>query len=115
MFLAANLEGIAESADKAVAPNEKENFHMFLCTYTYMFTKNIHNTKDFTYHDLKGLIRNDDTVLVSGDNKSCVVVMRKTDYINKMQGMINDDIVNGLYKVAVEKTLTNLKHFKDFL
>ena len=61
------------------------------------------------------MIRNDDTVLVSGDKESCVVVMRKTDYINKMQGMIDDGIVNGLYKVAEDKTLTNLKHFKDFL
>ena len=46
---------------------------------------------------------------------ACVVVMRKTDYINKMQGMIDDGIVNGIYKVAEDKTLTNLKHFKDFL
>ena len=29
--------------------------------------------------------------------------------------MIDDGIVNGIYKVAEDKTLTNLKHFKDFL
>ena len=43
-FLAANLEGVAESVDKAVDPNEKENFHEFLRAYTDMFTKNVHNT-----------------------------------------------------------------------
>ena len=79
-FLAANLEGVAESTDKAVGPIEKENFHEFLCANTDIFTKNVHNTKDFTYHDLKGSIRNDDTVLVSGDKESCVVITRKTDY-----------------------------------
>ena len=42
---------------------------------------------------------------------ACVVVMRKTDYINKMQGIIDD----GIVKVAEDKTLTNLNYFKDFL
>ena len=32
-----------------------------------------------------------------------------------MQDMIDDGIVNGVYKVAEDKILTNLKHFKDFL
>ena len=43
-FLAANFEGVTESVDKAVDPNEKENFHEFLRAYTDMFTKNVHNT-----------------------------------------------------------------------
>ena len=38
-FLAANLEGVEESADKAVGPNEKENFHEFLRAYTDVYKK----------------------------------------------------------------------------
>ena len=43
--------------------------------------------------------------MVSGDKESCVVIMNKSDYQNKMQQMMNDGIGDGFYKVTVENTL----------
>ena len=42
--------------------------------------------------------------MVSGDKESCVVIMNKSDYQNKMQQMINDGIRDGIYKVTVDNT-----------
>ncbi|XP_066934351.1 uncharacterized protein [Clytia hemisphaerica] len=41
--------------------------------------------------------------------------MNRLDYINKLQGMIDDGINNGIYKQAEDTTLHDLKIFKDFL
>ena len=43
--------------------------------------------------------------MVANDIKSCVVIMNKSDYQNKMQQMINDGIRHGIYKVTVDNTL----------
>ena len=53
--------------------------------------------------------------MVSGDKESCVVIMNKSDYQNKMQQMINDGIRDGIYKVTADNTLDDLKTFKSFL
>ena len=34
-------------------------------------------------------IKDPETVILSGDKDSCVVIMNKNDYINKVQDMIN--------------------------
>lgn len=54
-------------------------------------------SKDYTYHNLKELIKNDDVVIVSGDKNSCVLVMDKTDYVTKLEEMINEGISKGVY------------------
>ena len=54
-------------------------------------------------------------VVVSGDKESCVVIMNKSDYQNKMQQMINDGIRDGIYKVTADNILDDLKTFKSFL
>ena len=87
-FLAANLENVAVTVANTIKGDEKENFHEFLRAYTDIFSKNVYNTKDYTYHNLKSLIRNENVVLVPGEKKSSVVVLNKSDYISKMQGMI---------------------------
>ena len=53
--------------------------------------------------------------MVSGDKESCVVIMNKSDYQNKMQQMIHDGIRDGIYKVTADNTLDDLKTFKSFL
>ena len=53
--------------------------------------------------------------MVSGDKESCVVIMNKSDYQNKVQQMINDWIRDGIYKVTADNTLDDLKTFKSFL
>ena len=64
-------------------------------------------TKDYTYHNLKDIIRDKDLVLLNGDKDFNVVVMNRTDY-NIMQKMIDDGIKNKIH----EETTDNI--LKDF-
>ena len=53
--------------------------------------------------------------MVSGGKGSCVVLIDETGYQDKLQKMVEDGIKDGIYKVAEENTLKNLKLFKSFL
>ena len=53
--------------------------------------------------------------MVSGDKQSCVVLIYKTDYQDKLQKMVDDGTKNGIYKVAEDNTLKDLELFKSFL
>ena len=83
------MESLAYSASKQVDPSQLENFHEFLRGYTYIFSKNVLSTNDETYKDLKNLIRKSDIGILIGDKDSSVVVMKRSDYIEKLEGMID--------------------------
>ena len=51
------MEALADSTNGNVKQEDKEEYHEVLIKYTNIFTKNISDTKDFTYHKLKNLIR----------------------------------------------------------
>ena len=87
--LATSLETVAERVTPIVEDSEKENFHQFLRKYTDIFSNNIYRAHDYTYYNLKRLSKDPETVILSGDKDSCVVIMNKNDYINKVQDMIN--------------------------
>ena len=53
--------------------------------------------------------------MVSRDKEAFVVLIDKTDYQDKLQKMIDDGIKNGIYKVAEDNTIKDLKLFKSFL
>ena len=53
--------------------------------YTGICTKNVFQTKDYTNHNFKNLIREKDVVVMKGDNDSSVVIVNKTDYIEKLE------------------------------
>ena len=54
-------------------------------------------------------------VVVSGDKESCVVLIDKTNYQDKLQKMVEEGIKNGIYKVAEHNTLKDQKLFKSLL
>ena len=83
-----------------------EHFHEFLRGYTDIFNNNIYATKDYTYHNLCGMIQKKDIVVVKGDKDSSVVIMKKSDYKTKFDTMTNDDIMKSTY---VEITYNTLK------
>ena len=47
--------------------------------------------------------------------KSRVVLTDKTDYQDKLQKMVDNSTKNGIYKVAEDNTLKDLKLFTSFL
>ena len=82
---------------------------------TDIFTKNVYSAKDHTYSKLKTLIRDKSVAVVPGDKDSTVVILDRKDYIEKLQGMIDDGIRDGVYETSSDSTLSDLKKFNDFL
>ena len=107
-FLAANMESLADSVKGNIDHKNLEHFHEFLRGYTDIFTNNIYATKDYTYHNLRGMIQNKDIVVVKGDKDSSVVIMKKSDYVTKLDTMIDDGIIKGTYVETTDNTLKEL-------
>ena len=113
--MAASFETLSHRASDCVHHQNLEDFYEFLRTYTDIFTKNVYATKDFTYSNLKNIIKNVKLVVLSGEKDSCVVIMQGGDYDMKFQNMIDDGIRQGIYSLTVDTTLSDLKKFQDFL
>ena len=113
--LAANFETHLHRASDCVHHQNLENCHEFLRAYTDIFTKNVYATEDFTYSNLKNIIKNDKLVILSGDKDLCVVIMQRGDKDIKLQNMIDDGIRQGIYSPLVDTNLSDLKKFQDFL
>ena len=61
------------------------------------------------------MINNDKIAIVSGDKDSCVVIMTREDFNNKLEAMLNDGISKGIYTATEDTTLRELKLFQNFL
>ena len=109
--LASNLEVIAEKITPSLENKRREDFHKFLRAYTDILSKNVYTTKDDTYHNLKRIINERLLAVVSGDKDSCILIIERDVYSNKLQQMINDRINRGVYTNAVDKTMKDLKTF----
>ena len=109
------MEFLADSVKDNIDHKNLEHFHEFLRGYTDIFTNNIYATKDYTYHNLRGMIQNKDIVLVKGYKDSSVVIMNKSDYVTRLDTMIDDGIIKGTYVETTDNTLKELSRFQDFL
>ena len=114
-FLAANMESLADSIKGNIDRKNLEHFHQFLRGYRVIFTNNIYATKDYTYYNLWGMIQNKDIVVIIGDKDYSVVRMKKSDYVTKLDTMIDDGIMKGSYVETNDSTLKELSQFQDFL
>ena len=103
--IATNMESLAYSASKQVDPSQLENFHEFLSGYTDIFSKNVLSTNDKTYKNLKNIIRKSNIVILRGDKDSSVVIMNRSDYIKKLEGVIEEGVRKGTYKKTEDTTL----------
>ena len=61
---------------KLFQQNFHEDFHEFLRAYTDIFTKHIYATKDFTYKNLKNIIKDENIAVLSGDKDFSIVIMQ---------------------------------------
>ena len=113
--LPTKFESLAEKITENIGSHKREYFHEFFRAYVDIFTKNVYATTDYTYKHLKRIIKDPNLVVVSGDKESCVVIMNKSDYQNKLQQIINDAISDGVYKVTADNTLDDLKTCTSFL
>ena len=113
--IAANFEIVSHRISESINHDKLEDFHEFLRAYTDIFTKHIYATKDFTYKNLKNIIKDENVAILSGDKDSSIVIMQKDDYNHKLQQMIDEGIKNGIYTRTEDNTLNYLRKFQDFL
>ena len=89
----------------------KDEFHEFLRRYRGIFIKNMNNTKDHTYNNLKRLIKNKNRCVLSGDKDSCIIIMNKQYCIEKLEGMLNEGIKRGTYDWSIDMNNQDLETF----
>ena len=109
------MESLANSVKGNIDRKNLEHVHELLLRYAYIFTNYIYATKDYLYHNLCGTTQNKDIVVVKGDKVSSVVIMKKSDYVTKLNTSIEDGIMKGTYVETTDNILKELSQFKDFL
>ena len=83
---------------------------MHKCNYKkYLYRQND------TFTSLQKLRKNKDIIILSADKESCTVIFNKSDYVRKVDQMIEDDITEGNYIETSDNTLCDLKRFQVFL
>ena len=108
-YLSAELETLAQQTSDYVEPDKLEEDHELLWAYADIFSNNIHNPKDYTYHDLKSLIKNKDINVLQGDKDSSIIIMDSKKFYEKLETMVNEVIKNGISKLPI-----NFKDYKDY-
>ena len=81
--------------------------------YTDIFTDNVFQTKGYTYHNLKNLTQEKDVVVMKGDKEFLVIILNKTDYIEKLENMVKEGIDKGADTLAEDNIVKDLKNFKQ--
>ena len=84
-YLSAVLETMAQQISDCVEPGKLEEYHEFLWAYADIFSRNIYNSKDYTYHDLKSQIKNKDIKVLQGDKDSSIIIMGSKMYYEKLE------------------------------
>lgn len=79
--VAASLESLAQLTNDHISNERKKEYHEFLRAYCDIFIKNIYNSKDFAYCNLKRLIKKESIVVILGVKDSCVVIIDKIDHV----------------------------------
>ena len=61
------------------------------------------------------MIQNKDIVVVTGDKDSSIVIMKESDYVTRLDTMIDGGIMKGTYIETTENMLKELLRFQGFL
>ena len=61
--LIANVKRVSERIKDKINHDQLVHFYEFMFEYTDIFTKNIFTTKDYSYHNLRVIMMNQDTKL----------------------------------------------------
>ena len=74
------MKSLANTVSKKVKFIQLENLQEFLRGYTDIFSKNVLNSGDFTYKNLKSLMQDQNILIPNGGKDSSVVIMDKSDF-----------------------------------
>ena len=78
---------------------------------TNSISNNIYSEKDDRVKLLSPIIKNDKIVILAADKESCTVILNKSDYIRKINNIIEDGMPQGKYIETIDTTQSDLKHF----
>ena len=67
--------------------------------------------KDNTVKLLSPLIKYDKIVILAADKKSCTIILNKSDYIRKINSIIEEGMQQGKYIETIDTTQSDLKTF----
>ena len=76
---------MAQQTSDCVEAGKLEEYHEFLRAYADIFSRNIYNSKVYTYHDLKSLLKNKDIKVLQGDKDSSIIIMGSKMYYEKLE------------------------------
>ena len=77
--------------------------------------KNIYDDKDNAFKSLTGLKENKDIVVLAVEKESYAVISNKYDYIEKVDDIIEDEIIHRKNVETTDNTYNELKRFQDLL
>ena len=63
---------------------KRESIFMNFYVLTLISFQRLYMLRDYTYNKLKQIMKDYKLVVASSDKDSCVVIMNKIDYVNKM-------------------------------
>ena len=84
------MESVAIRLGKYVDVSMKETFYEFLSSSTNIINNNIYPEKDNTVKSLSHLIKNNKILILTADKDSCTVTFNKSDYIWKVNNIIEE-------------------------
>ena len=113
--IAVEFENLISLIDDNINDNNKQLAYDFLRSSSNTFTQNIYRAKDKTFSSLNKLRNNNNIVILSGDKDSSVIIVNKTDYVNKINDMISEGINDNKYVISNDTTLKDLHNFQAFL
>ena len=82
--------------------------------WPYRFTNNIYVTKDHTYHNLRGMIKIKTLYLLKKISSSEVII-KKSDYVTKLDILIEDGVMKSTYIETTGNMLKEISRFQDIL
>ena len=80
--IAVEFETLATILDPFVNQNSKETFH----------ANNVYKDSENPFKSLNNLWNNSNIIILSVDKETCTVILKRTDYIKKVNAMIDDGI-----------------------
>ena len=98
------MESVGIRLDKYVDVPLKETFHEFLRSSTSIISNNIYSEKDNRIKLLSPLIKNGNIVPLAADKESCTVILDKSDYIRKVNNIIEEGMQQGKYIETIDTT-----------
>ena len=113
--IAVEFESLATILDPFVNQSSKETFLEYLRYSTKVIANNVYQDSDNTFKSLNNIQNNSNIIILSVDKETCTVILNRTDYIKKVNAMIDDGISQSKYVETVDNTHQDLKHFQNLL